>query len=82
MTHPARSEADGMTQGDLFAPEGEVLSRNPLCPWVEHCGRGAILGPWEDMGEAVNRTITPIGCSCRGDKSYTYPQAQQHGWTN
>src|SRR5690606_17852094 len=77
-----RSEGatDGMTQGELFAPEGEYLTRNPMCLYETHCGRGAVLGPWEDRGGCVNRTITPIGCRCRGEASYTYAHDTKHGW--
>jgi hypothetical protein len=55
-------------QLDLIALDDVVA--NPVCPGETHCGRLATLGPWVQFSETTwSRTVTPIGCACRGTVS-------------
>ena len=69
-----------MAGSNVLLKETE-MAKNPLCCLSIHCGRRATLGPWQDMGGCVNRTIIAIGCYCHGESSSTYEHAKEQGWT-
>lgn len=66
-------EGHGMTQLALFEA---VTVASPLCSYERkpcHKGGRAVYGQPEDLGGCVNREITCLTCSARGEESRRKP---------
>lgn len=74
-----------MTQLSLFdgrtGGRSELTVASPICRLNSPCSRKgrAVMGPPEDLGECVNRTIHCLTCGARGEESSTRAWAIKKG---